>query len=58
LGFAFEHHVAAGQIAFNVSLAGAVYRLLGQTAHPEQTCPEFVQSLMKTAAHYPNLPVM
>ena len=46
------------QIALNVCLAGAVDRLLGHSAHAEQACSKFVQSLMKTAAHYPNLPVM
>ena len=59
LGFAFEHHAAARQVALNVGLAGAVHRLLGQSAHTQQTCPEFVELLQKTSArHYPNLPVM
>ena len=58
LGFAFEHHVAARQVALDIGLAGAIDGLLGQSAHAQQTCPEFVQSLLKAGAHYPNLPVM
>ena len=59
LGFAFEHHAAASQVAVDVGLAGAVHCLLGQSAHAEQTCPEFVHSLHEIGcAHYPNLPVM
>ncbi len=59
LGLAVEHHAATGQVAFDIRLAGAVHGLLGQSAHTEQTCPKFVQSLQKTGAcHYPNLPVM
>ena len=58
LEFAFEHHVAARQVAVNVRLAGAIHGLLGQSAHAKQTCSKIVQSLLKAGAHYPNLPVM
>src|SRR5579862_7666607 len=59
LSLALEHHPAARKIALDVGLAGAVDSLLSQSAHTEQTCPKFVQSLQKTGArHYPNLPVM
>ena len=57
-GLILKHHVAALQIAFNVCVASAVNRLLRQSAHTEQLFSEFIQSLLKAGAHYPNLPVM
>ena len=58
LRLTLKHHVAALEIALNICLASAVDRLFSQPAHAKQTCPKIVQFLMKSAAHYPNLPVM
>jgi hypothetical protein len=54
---ALEHGVATRQITINVGLAGAIYGLLGQPAHAEQTCPKFIESLVKAATHSSNLPL-
>jgi hypothetical protein len=58
LGFALEHHLATREIALNVGLAGAVDRLLGEATHAEQAIAKFVETLLETSTHYPNLPVM
>jgi hypothetical protein len=42
LEFALEHHVAARQVAVNVSLAGAIHGLLGQSTHAKQTGSKIV----------------
>src|SRR5215469_9955551 len=65
---AFEHHLAASEIAFHVGLTRAVDRLLRQASHTKQPLPQIIKPLLKTRAHskrpflpgsyYPNLPVM
>ena len=57
-GFAGEHHLAELAVAGAVRFVGAIDGLLCQTAHPQQFLLQFVESLLKAAAHYPNLPVM
>ena len=53
-----EHHLAELGVAGAIGLGSAVDGLLGQAAHAQQFLLEFVQSLLKAASHYPNLPVM
>ena len=57
-GFAIEHQPAQLRVPPPVTLDGALHGLLGHAAHGEQLLPQLIQSLMKTRAHYPNLPVM
>jgi hypothetical protein len=56
--FAFEHHLAAGEIAIKVSAASTFDGLLRETTHAEQLLAEFIETLLKAGTHYPNLPVM
>jgi hypothetical protein len=51
----FENHLATGEIAIDVSLAGAIHRLFRQSAHAEQPLAQIVEPLLKTRAHYPDL---
>jgi hypothetical protein len=51
----FEDELAAGEIAFAVCLAGAIYRQFRETAHAKQFPPELLHLMLKTRAHYPNL---
>ena len=53
-----QHGVAKFQVAVAISRGGAFYRLLGHAAHGQQARSQLVQSLMKSFAHYPNLPVI
>ncbi len=56
--FAGQHHLAELAVAGAIGFGGAIDGLLGQPAHPQEFLLQFVQSLLKAAAHYPNLPVM
>jgi hypothetical protein len=62
--FVFENELAAGEVAFVVSLAGAVDGEFRESAHAEEFLAEFFDLLLKTGARhgsenlvYPNLPV-
>ncbi len=57
-GLAGKHHLAELGVARAIGFGGAVDGLLGKASHAQQFLPEFVQSLLKAASHYPNLPVM
>src|SRR5436305_10882012 len=50
---AFQHHLAAGEITFDISLAGTVRRLLRQSSHAKQPLPQIVKPFLKTRAHLP-----
>ena len=52
-----QHHLAELAVAGAIRLGGAIDGLLGQAAHAQELLFQFVQSLLKAAAHYPNLPV-
>ena len=49
---AFKYHLASGKIALDVCLAGAIHRLLRESAHAEQPLPQIVEPLLKTRAHF------
>src|SRR5579871_611992 len=54
---AFEHHLAAGQVAFYISLTRAVHGLLRQSSHAKQPLPKIVEPLLKTRTHDANLSI-
>ena len=57
-GFTGKHHLTKLGIAGAIGFGSAIDGLLGKASHAQQFVPEFVQSLLKAASHYPNLPVM
>jgi hypothetical protein len=67
-GLAFQHHLAASQVALDKGLTRTVHRLLRQTSHAKQTFPQIIEPLLKARTHYvdpslsdlayPNRPVM
>jgi hypothetical protein len=56
-GFASQHHLTKLAVAGAIGFGRPIDGLLGQPAHPQELFFQFIQSLLKTAAHYPNLPV-
>ncbi len=56
-GFAGQHHLTELAVARTISLGRTVDGLLGQASHAQELLFEFIQSLLKAASHYPNLPV-
>ena len=52
---AFEHHLAAREVALHVGLAGAIDRLLRQSSHAKQPLPQIIEPLLKARTHW-NLP--
>ncbi len=49
--FAFENHLATGEVAIDVGLTSAIDRLFGESAHAEQFLPQIVEALLKARAH-------
>src|SRR5581483_1230687 len=48
---AFEHHLAASQVALHIGLAGTIDRLLRKSSHAKQPFPQIVKPLLKARTH-------
>src|SRR5580692_800294 len=56
-GFAGQHHLTELAVARTISLRRTVDGLLRKASHAQELLFEVIQSLLKAASHYPNLPV-